>query len=106
MTFEAFFAAAKERLSHADVSGIPGRLAFQFDITGEGAGTFYLEVKDGRLSVEPYDYRDRDVCITCTADTLLKIADKKLDPVLAFTLHKLKIDGPLDKSLLLKQLLR
>ena len=29
MTFEAFFAAAKERLSHADVSGIPGRLAFR-----------------------------------------------------------------------------
>ena len=42
----------------------------------------------GKLSVEPYDYHDRDARITCSADTLMKIATGKLDPVAAFTCAK------------------
>ena len=106
MTFSEFFAQVKERLSQADVSGLHENVAYQFDITGEAAGTFYVEVKKGKLSVEPYDYRDRDACFTCSADTLAKIADGKLDPVAAFTFRKLKIDGSIEKALRLKQLLK
>ena len=49
----------------ADVSGIGEHLAFQFDITGEGQGTFYAEVKEGKLYVEPYEYYDRDAIFIC-----------------------------------------
>ena len=54
MTFEAMFAKVKELLSGADVSGIGEHLAYQFNITGEAQGIFYVEVKDGLLHVEPY----------------------------------------------------
>ena len=38
----------------------------------------------------------------CEAKTLRKIAEGKLDPVAAFTLGKLKVEGSIDKALKLK----
>ena len=35
----------------------------------------------------------------------MKIAEGKLDPVLAFTLQKLKVEGNIDKALKLKDLI-
>ena len=105
MTYEELFQKVKDMFSKADVSGIKEHLAFQFNITGEGEGEFYAEVKDGVLSIEPYEYYDRDAIFICSADTLLKIAAGKLDPVFAFTTGKLKVEGSLDKALELQKFL-
>lgn len=102
MTYEEFFAKVKEKFMDADVSGITEHLAYQFNITGEAEGIFYVEVKEGKLYVEPYDYRDRDAAFTASAENLMKIAEGKLDPVLAFTMKKLKVEGNIDKALKLK----
>ena len=105
MTYETFFAEVKETLMKADSSGITDHLAYQFNITGEAQGVFYVEVKDGELFVEPYEYYDRDVIFPCSAKTLKKIAKGKLDPVAAVALQKLKVEGNIDKALKLKSLL-
>ena len=89
---------------NADVSGITEHLAYQFNITGEASGIFYVEVKDGKLYVEPYEYFDRDAMFTCSAETLRELAEGKLDPVLAFTVQKLKVEGNIDKALRFKEL--
>lgn len=89
----------------ADVSDVTEHLAYQFNITGEAEGIFYVEVKEGVLYVEPYEYFDRDAMFTASAETLMKIAEGKLDPVLAFTLQKLKVEGNIDKALKLKDLI-
>ena len=39
----------------------------------------------------------------CTAETLMKIAAGKQDPILAVTLGKLKVEGNIEKALKLKQ---
>lgn len=90
---------------NADVSDVKEHLAYQFNITGEAQGIFYAEVKDGKLYVEPYEYYDRDAMFTCKAETLLKIAEGKLDPIMAVTLQKLKVEGNIDKALKLKGLI-
>ena len=105
MTYEEMFSQVKDAMTKADVSGIQEHLAYQFNITGEAEGIFYVEVKDGQIYVEPYEYHDRDVAFTCTADTLFKIAAGKTDPILAFTMGKLKVDGNIDKALKLKTLI-
>ena len=105
MTFAEMFYEVKKRLVKADVGGISEHLAFQFNITGEAEGTFYVEVKDGKLNVEPYEYIDRDVIFTCTAQTLEKIADGKENPMLAVGFGRLKVDGNIDKALKLKEIL-
>lgn len=105
MTYQEIFQKFKQQFQDANVSSIQGRLAYQFNITGEGAGAFYAEVKDGVLSIEPYEYHDRDVLFTCKADTLFNIISGKTDPVVAFTLGKLKVEGSLEKALLLKNMI-
>lgn len=105
MTYQEIFQKFKQQFQDANVSSIQGRLAYQFNIIGEGAGAFYAEVKDGVLSIEPYEYHDRDVLFTCKADTLFHIISGKTDPVVAFTLGKLKVEGSLEKALLLKNMI-
>lgn len=104
MTYAEFFSEIKGKFMEADVSNIQEHLAFQFNIIGEAQGIFYIEVKNGELSVEPYEYYDRDAMFTCTADTLRKIESGKLDPVAAVTLQKLKVEGNIDKALRFKEL--
>lgn len=104
MTFETVFETVKGMFIKADVSKVEDHLAFQFNITGEGQGIFYAEVKEGKLYVEPYEYYDRDAIFICSAETLLKLAEGKLDPVFAFTTGKLKVEGSIDKALKLQEL--
>lgn len=104
MTYAEFFSEIKSKFAGADVSDIHEHLAFQFNITGEGSGIFYVEVKDGQLNIEPYEYYDRDATFICSADVLRKISDGKLDPVLAFTLQKLKVEGSIEKALRFKEI--
>ncbi len=106
MTYADMFSQVKSELIAADVSSISEHLAYQFNITGEAEGIFYIEVKEGKLYVEPYEYFDRDVIFTCTAETLKKIAYGKQDPIMAVTLGKLKVDGNIDKALKLKDILK
>jgi putative sterol carrier protein len=106
MTYADFFAEIKEQFMQADVSDISEHLAYQFNITGEAEGIFYVELKEGKLYVEPYEYFDRDAIFVASAETLKKIASGKLDPVLAFTTKKLKVEGNIDRALKLKDLIQ
>lgn len=105
MTYQEIYEKAKGIFMKADVSSLNENLAFQFNITGEGEGIFYVELKDGVLSVEPFEYFDRDSAFTCTAEVLFKIAEGKTDPVIAFTLGKLKVDGSIEKALKIKDMI-
>lgn len=104
MTYQELVEQVREAYKNADASSIKEHVAFQFNIEGEGEGAFYLEIADGKINIEPYEYYDRDVLITTTAETLLKIGTGKLDPVLAFTIKKIRVEGDLDKALLLKSI--
>lgn len=81
MTYADMFSKVKGLFMESDVSDISEHLAFQFNITGEAEGIFYAEVKDGVL------------------------AEGRLDPILAFTTGKLKVEGNIDKALRLKQII-
>ena len=107
MTFEAFFESFKKRFEGADVSKIKDHLAYQFNITGDNTGgAFYVEVKEGELYVEPYEYHDRNALFTCAPETLISIADGKLDPMIAYTKGDLKVEGDLGKALQLKEIIK
>lgn len=106
MTYQDIFSAAKDIIGKKDFSSFPGHLAVQIDITGEGAGIFYAELKDGEMYVEPYDYNDRDCKLIASADVLTKLVEGKLDAVAAFMTGKLKVEGSIDKALEFQKLLK
>lgn len=99
MTYEEIFAKSKETIMQADVSGFDNHLAIQVDITGEGEGAFYIELKDKELHVEPYEYYDHDCKFIISAKNFLKLIDGSLNPVAAFTVGKLKVEGSIEKAL-------
>ena len=106
MTYSEFFYDIKSRFMEADVSDIHEHLAFQFNVVNpDCGGIFYVEVKDGKLYVEPYEYFDRDAMFIADPDTFIRIADGKSDPVVEFTLQKLKVEGSIEKALRLKEII-
>ena len=104
MTYEELVEKARELFGKADVSNIGQHVAYQFNITGEAEGAFYLEIKDGEVRVEPYEYYDRDTLFTTAAETLIKIGKGELDPMWAFTQGKIQMEGSIEKALLLKDI--
>lgn len=105
MTYEEIFDAAKAEFMKADVSQLPGHLAVQVDIVGEGEGAFYIELLNGKLYVEPYEYYDRDVKLIANAEDFLKIASGSLNAVFAYTTGKLKVEGDLGKAMELQNMI-
>lgn len=104
MTYEEIVASVKTAYADVDASHITDHVAFQFNVTGEGEGAFYVEIKDGKVNVEPYEYHDRDILVTANADTVIGLANGKIDPVKAYLIGKLKAEGDLGKAAFLKQL--
>lgn len=104
MTYEELVEKARETYGKADAGKINEHVAIQFNVTGEAAGAFYLEIADGKVNIEPYEYYDRDVIVTTDAETLIKMAEGKLGMEAAYLTGKIKADGNLTKGLLLKEL--
>ena len=98
MKFETVLSKVRKLAEKADVSNVDF-LAVQVNITGKSNGVFYVEVKDHKISVEPYEYNDRNCALTISLADFNKLIDGKLDPVVAFTMGKLKVDGDVGKAL-------
>ena len=105
MTFDELLAKVREKAQGADVSGTDF-LAVQVNITGDNGGVFYVEVKDHKINIEPYEYNDRNCAITMDMTNFNKLIDGKLDPILAFTTGKLKVDGDAGKALEFSKLVK
>lgn len=99
MTYEEIVAKAKETLGSADVSNYEGHLAIQINIIGEGEGAFYAEINEGKLYIEPYDYKENDAVLTAEGKDIIKIFNGTLDPVKAFESGKLSVTGDISKAL-------
>ena len=93
MTYEQIVEKVKKALAKVDASAVNGHLAVQVDVYGEGEGAFYIEVKDGKVDVQPYEYFDHDLRIRCTGEEIIAIAEGKkkiLDEVAAENIEALR----------------
>ena len=105
MTFDELLTKVRTISEGVDVSNTDF-LAVQVNITGKESGVFYVEVKDHKVSVEPYEYNDRNCAVTMNMTNFNKLIDGKLDPVFAFTTRKLKVDGDTGKALEFSKLIK
>lgn len=106
MTFNELVEKVRKKASAANISGVDF-LAVQINITDpDVGGVFYVEVKNGEIHVEPYDYHDRSCGFTIEMKNFVRIMDGKLDPVAAFSTGILKVDGDLGKALEFSKLLK
>ena len=105
MNIEEIVVKAREVMGKTDISGV-NFLAVQVNLTGENGGVFYIEIKDGKVNVEPYSYNDRSCAITISPENFEKLIAGKLDPVMAFTTGKLKVEGDVGKALEFSKLVK
>ena len=100
MTYESVVEAARDKFCDVDVSSVQGVRAFQINLEGKSVnGIFYIEIKDGEVHVEPYEYYDRNAIIHINPTNFIKLINGKLDPVAAFATGKIKVEGDTNAAL-------
>ena len=87
--FEAF-ETVKNALKTAKATDIQGHLAVEIELMDEdGSGICYVEVTDGVLRVEPYNYYDSDARVITRSGDLADIFKGKLSLEMALTERRL-----------------
>ncbi len=104
MTYEEIVSKVRDAVKDLDLSSAPEHAAFQFNITGEGEGAFYVEVNNGQINVEPYEYFDRDILVYTSAADLIDVLEGRNDIVNANLSGKITAEGDLRKAEFLKNL--
>lgn len=104
MTYEEIVGKALIVYAKADATEVTGHLAVQFNVRGEGEGAFYIEVSDGKVDIQPYEYYDRNAIVTVNSDVLIEMLDGKLGIDEAYNDNKVQIEGDLGAALLLKKI--
>lgn len=67
--------------------------------------TYVLEVKDG-VVLEPHEGTLEDPTLYVKTDmgTMNKLIEKKMNPLMAYAMRKIKVEGPIDDIMVLKDL--
>lgn len=68
-------------------------VVFQYDITGDGGGQWYVEVKEGTCNVAQGTNPSPNVTLTMSSETWLAMVNKELNGMQAFMSGKLKATG-------------
>ena len=100
MYFEEAFGEIKSALVKSKVKASDNHFAIQVRMTDyDCGGTFYIEQKEGRFFVEPYNYFDYDADVEASFKDIKAVADGKLDVKKAVEDGKIIINGNLDELL-------
>ena len=105
MTLDQVIKEVKEKTASFDASSYDGFLAIQVTLKDLNK-VFYLEIKDHKLTVEPYEYNDRQAHLIISSDNFIKLINQNLNAVMAFTTGKLKVEGDTGKALELANLFK
>jgi len=94
-----FFETLESRVDASKTAGMNN--SFLFDI--EGAGTWKVDVSDGRVTVTE-GAGDADVTIRTSEETFTAIASGDQNPTTAYMTGKLKVEGDMGAALKLQKL--
>ena len=106
MTVDQLMGKVQKRLTGKEFQAEGRMLAIQVNLTGKIGGVFYIEILNGELSVMPYEYIDRDAVVSVTMTNFDKLITGRLDLMTEVDAGKIKVEGNLDKVVLLTELLK
>ena len=106
MTVDQLMGKVQKRLTGKEFQAEGRMLAIQVNLTGKIGGVFYIEILNGELSVMPYEYIDRDAVVSVTMTNFDKLITGRLDLMTEVDAGKIKVEGNLDKVVLLTELMK
>ena len=106
MVYEKYVENVKKVMENANKSAFEKEehLAYQVDIRGEGEGAFYIELLNGTVHVQPYEYYDHDVLFTTSQEVLDNILSSKVTIADAIASGNLTYHGTYEDALKFDQL--
>ena len=79
--------------------------SFQFELTGDGGGNWYIDLTGGTGNVAEGNLESPGVTIGMSASDFVDLVEGRLDGQMAFMQGKLKIKGDMSLALKLQQVL-
>ncbi len=105
MTFIEAYEKIKAATEKSNVAEITEHLALQLNLSDEDAnGIMYIEVKEGQLFVEPYDYVDHDAVITALTKDFVRVLGGRLGYDKAVENGVFTVEGNAEKAAEFKKL--
>lgn len=106
MTFIEAFDKIKASLKNSKADDISGHLAIQINLNNpDSSGIFYIEINDGNVYVEPFDYYDRDAMFIVSCEDFIDIMTGKKDFESSIADGTLVIEGNFERALEMKKLI-
>ena len=81
------------------------RMTVQVNVKEGGDGSFYINIDEGRVSVEMGRAAGSDIVFTASSATLIGLAKGELDPVKTAVAGKIRFKGSVDKILEFKKVI-
>lgn len=101
--FGDVFAAVSKKIKGTAVDK-KSDVAIEVTISGTASGQFYIKAENGKLVVEPYDYKGADIQAYASTETLMKYAEGKVALLAAIESGDIDVTGNVGKALALKNL--
>ncbi|MBQ7958253.1 MAG: SCP2 sterol-binding domain-containing protein [Oscillospiraceae bacterium] len=101
--FGDVFAAVSKKIKGTAVDK-KSDVAIEVTISGTASGQFYIKAENGKLAVEPYDYKGADIQAYASTETLMKYAEGKVALLAAIENGDIDVTGNVGKALALKNL--
>lgn len=104
--FQEIFGNLRTKMESIDPAKIKGMNAvYQFDLSGDNGGVFYIKVADGTTELTEGTSDSSDITITMSADDFDSLIEGKLNATSAFMAGKLKVKGDMSLAMKLQSLL-
>ena len=78
----------------------------QFNLSGEGGGNYYVEIKDGTAKVSEGSHASPNMTMTLAASDYVDLIMGKLNGQMAFMSGKLKISGDMGLAMKMQTLFK
>ena len=89
---------------HRDNMDDDYHLAVEMQITGRGAGVFYVELTKTGINIAPYNYDNADATVAASYDNLLGMANGTVNADKIFINGQLKVEGSVARGAELRKL--
>jgi putative sterol carrier protein len=96
------FQMMPERVNKEKIQGMNS--TFQFNITGDDGGQWYVVIADGNCAVNEGTTDSPNITITATSQDWIDIVNGKLNGQTAFLTGKLKIQGDMTLAMKLQSI--
>lgn len=107
MTFIEEFDIIKSKFKNVKKSALRNEFAIEVTMTDEDCGgTFYIANINGYFDVQPYNYFDSTVRISCGAQKFIDLIEKKIGFNEAVSDEAIKVDGNAEHAMLLSDILK